>query len=142
MSTFLLSKSSDNKKAAERLLNVKLYAPSIHCSYCACLLLMLDIMTTEFGQNDAQIEQTAKDSAMGTHNWLIQEFKSKVYLKNPNIMVDFNRDIDTLKSYRKKADYKNIEITPRQSETAVKICLPNITSILAQNFQTSSHYVL
>ena len=137
MPTFLYQKSKENEKAAQRLLGAKLFAPAIHCSYYACVLMMLDIMTTEFGKDDATVEDEAKLSNMGTHNWLIQEFRSQVFLKQPLLIADFSTNIEKLKSYRKKSDYKNIAITDRQAKEAVEVCLKELIDILTQNFSTS-----
>lgn len=141
MPTFLHSKSSDNKKAANKLLASGLYAPAIHSAYYACILLMLDIMVTEYEKTDIEVEQLAQSAQdvekKGTHNWLIQEFKNKLLLKDAMVISDFNRYIVYLKDNRKKADYRNIEITERTAKQAVEVCLPLIYNILSDKFRTS-----
>ena len=110
MTTNLKTKSDHNLIASDLLLQNALPAASIHCSYYACVQLMLHMLYSHFSMNETDIEVDMRHSSKKTmHVWLIKIFFDKISSK-PDKRT-FNSKINQLKGLRVKADYENVSIS-------------------------------
>jgi uncharacterized protein (UPF0332 family) len=107
----LKAKSSDNLSAANYLQSMRLYAPSVHCSYYSCFQLSKHFLNSK-GKNyhTQSLECGGKDS----HNYIINE--TQKYITDSLL---YNREMKILKTLRRKADYQNDIITPNDASKAL-----------------------
>lgn len=115
--SYLKIKSEENLKAADHLINKSLYAPSIHCSYYACVQKMLSILQNRMTPQELEKEQNNAFSELGggIHSFMINKLcellmKDKKAVKN-NESRNFSNEINQLKNIRINADYKDKAIS-------------------------------
>jgi len=117
----LKEKANFNFTAAEKLIELNLYAPSIHCSYYSCFQLMKFTIKDFFGKDYATLSQEIRNSNLNTHayiiNYICKEIKNNCSLPE---FGKFNRKIKDLKNFRENSDYENIEITIDESQKALE----------------------
>lgn len=97
------TKSDENIKAAELLVEGNMYASSVHCSYYACFQLMKYVLHAKL--NFDYIQQDKLTKGKGSHNLLIGTFKKKYRVTDKKAAFKIATDIDLLKKNRQKADY-------------------------------------
>jgi len=115
MNPVLLTKSQDNIKASELLINNKFYATSIHCSYYSVyqrLVYTLNCLKTSMNLNISDTHKRSIDA-------ITQELKKQNRAKAEDI-EDFTNRITALKSLRKRADYEIKMIIESESRDAFK----------------------
>ncbi|MFA7379744.1 MAG: hypothetical protein WC150_04735 [Bacteroidia bacterium] len=112
----LLTKSSENYKVAHALISSgQNLAPSVHCSYYACLQTVIHILST------SQSSLTLINNGAASHESLINELTKK--LGTDFLAVkEFNK-IRDLKKYRKESDYTNQIISLPTATKAQEISL-------------------
>lgn len=127
--SYLEEKSNQNLKAAKFLMNEKLYASSVHCSYYAALQFMTNEYARCLKKNFKEIAKEAEDGK-GSHNYIINgiiDYIKSTYRKDPTIetlqrnVKDSNihklhRKIKDLKVFRVKSDYRNEAIDKDSGE--------------------------
>ena len=117
--SFLIIKASHNLTAANQLLNGGLYlAPVVHCSYYACVQLMIENLNLILGEETV----SSNTSGPGSHEYLIKE-TLKLLQNDQTAYVKFNNTIGQLKSFRKNSDYKNIEINRNDANLSLNYAL-------------------
>ena len=132
----LKSKSSQNITSALILINNNQFSSSIHCSYYACVQLMLHILRADFNKSEQDItdeSQTGSQDEGGFHNWLINFIRGQFFLRNNVDCRDFHSFITQLKGKRIKSDYKNKEIKPNEAREAYDYT-QRIIKLLEKNF--------
>lgn len=118
----LKTKSGENIKAAQSLIDDKFYSSSIHCSYYSCLQLIKHIMIHKYGMSEDDIywEQKSKPNE-NSHTYLINFIGKKIREKSNNI-EDFretNSNLVNLKTTRNESDYQEKEIIEDISNTSL-----------------------
>jgi hypothetical protein len=108
--SIIYNKSKFNLEAAQLLIENDLYAPSVHCSYFACLQFIKYKLKNIRGITYDDIDENTK--GLDSHQYLIREI-----LKDFNVKAKEKRDITTLqenikdlKLFRKRSDYEDYEI--------------------------------
>ena len=100
----LLTKSLENTKAAQELVNKRLYSASVHCAYYSCLQHIKYILHNKLNFDYAkQDNNTGKDS----HLVIIDEIINKAPTSHQG--KEIQNIIQWLKAERKRADY-SVEI--------------------------------
>jgi hypothetical protein len=117
----LLDKSNQNFKAAEFLKDdeQQFYAASVHCSYYCSFQLMAYILTYKLGVKNSANWLNLGDTK-GSHERAIKIIFDEIY--NQGLRSDaakFKRMIESLKSNRVDADYKETIISKQWSEVAL-----------------------
>ena len=110
----LKDKSDENILAADKLIRQNHYASSIHCSYYACVQLMLHIFRSDLSKTDDEVEELmieAQKNGDNTHVWLLKEIGNTLFFKHPLDSREFRNKLGMLKGVRVKADYKNKQIS-------------------------------
>lgn len=98
-------KSQNSLEAGQKLINLKLFTPSIHCMYYAVLQMMkyclahLKVNPVDYDRQDFLQERNNKAS----HRWLFDEICPKLNGRDKNIFSD---DFVFLKKCRVHADYR------------------------------------
>jgi uncharacterized protein (UPF0332 family) len=132
MSAFLLSKSSENTTAANKLFSLKLYASTVHCAYYSCVQLMSHILRSDFGTSETEIERESNN--ISSHEWLQTTIATQLLGRNFMLLSDFNTYTVQLKRLRVRADYKNLVIEEKHAKDAIQwACI--IHQILNANFR-------
>ena len=118
--SILLTKASHNYRVAQNLVNSGGYsAPSVHCSYYACLQTIIHILSL-MGVSQEEID--AKTDGRGSHENLIACIVG--YIRHdPASVKSFTSKIRDLKKYRKESDYENKIVEPERAKLAFEISL-------------------
>jgi uncharacterized protein (UPF0332 family) len=145
-------KSEESLKAAQVLINKKLFNSSVHCSYYACVQLLNYIL--EYSEDSAvktvkaqrpkkETEEDEKDETakkgQDSHIFLITNFyKLLLGLKAVSqygayTANDFSKDMGNLRKYRTKADYKEVDISKEKAEECLQFA-QTITNNLNQYY--------
>lgn len=120
----LREKSNSNIAAAKVLLDINLYAPSVHCSYYSCFQLCKYIISHSFNIDYKTQEQTIVNSKphQGTHQYVINFISNKLNSSTQEYYwKKFKRDIKDLKNYRIESDYLDIEVHYDKSNKAYRL---------------------
>lgn len=116
----LRQKSDFNISAAEHLINIHLYAPSVHCSYYSCFQLLKYTIKQFFGMDYETIAVNISSSHQKTHQFVINYVYNELVkfdgIKNSR---DFKRSIMELRQFREESDYENIEIDLDKGKSAL-----------------------
>ena len=104
-------KSDFNIDAAEKLLTLSLFAPSVHCSYYSCFQLMKYALKSFWGLDYSTQAANIVSTGKGTHQYVI-DFMSKELkvLAGKEESRKFKRTIKDLRQFRLESDYDNVEI--------------------------------
>lgn len=108
----ITKKAEDNLNASALLIDNKLYAPSIHCSYYAGFQ-MSKRMLADCGISYEEQDQAAKDLTTDSHKYIIST--TEEHVSDP---IRYRHNIGTLKRLRKKSDYLNQEIVEAEANAA------------------------
>jgi hypothetical protein len=115
--SYLKEKSKFNIDAAQELINLNYYAPSVHCSYYASFQYMKFALKEHRHITYEKIESESLSYRGGSHNYLIDMVLMEL---NNNTgqrdYVDTKRKIKDLKNFRTDSDYHNIQIFVNQAE--------------------------
>ncbi|GHV20900.1 hypothetical protein FACS1894174_03540 [Bacteroidia bacterium] len=126
------SKSEENIKAAHLLVKENMYASSIHCAYYSCFQLskyvLMGFCGLDYSLQDK--ESKGKDS----HNYIPTKLADNLDAKSHLAFLDYNKYIAKLKNLRRKADYYNKEITPKEAQVALDSAIETI-KILTNQYQ-------
>jgi hypothetical protein len=131
----LLEKSTKNIEAAAKLIEAKLDASSVHCSYYSCVQHMLHIKGEYYNEDSERLLERCKFEQKGSHFVLINEIKDAIrnVSKNASEYQTFSHNIESLKRNRIDADYQNVAID--KSKSGASLAFANkINGILARNF--------
>lgn len=112
----LKTKSDENYRSSQILLNQSFFSSSVHCSYYSCVQIMKHILLQidNKTENDIYEEQRANDNNL--HEYLINYFVNK--LRDNNLYSTYRNSIGRLtelKLLRNKADYKEIVISESEA---------------------------
>ncbi len=134
----LKAKSEESTEASNKLIQASLLNSSVHCSYYACVQLMLHLLRTHFGKTELEVTKEGFAGAKtenGYHNWLINLIVVEFVKLNKTEASKFNSIINGLKAVRAKADYQNIKLNPNE---ALKACQTSerAKSLLLNIFQS------
>lgn len=109
------NKSNENIKAANLLVNNRLFASSVHCAYYSCFQLSKYILDKFCGMSYNEQDIKTVDS----HIYVINSL-DKNLLKISHIShLDYLSNMNKLKRFRKKADYTIGIITPKEAQDAL-----------------------
>lgn len=137
MENILAIKSSENLKAAEFLIEPhRLFAPSIHCSYYACVQLIHHILYTESGAynlttTDGKSAQMNKElgriEGEAYHPRLVRAMQRTCLQSAPApTVLLFSKSLKDLRNLRVDSDYYDVEVDENLSKNALdkskKIC--------------------
>ncbi len=128
--SYLKQKSDENEKAALHLLNLNMFASSIHCTYYSCFQLILHIFLTKDVCSEYELSKIKKNE--GSHNETINKIASKIYSRDTK--RSFNSAMNTLKKFRREADYLNLEITSEKADKATDLNI-KIKTYLNKSFR-------
>jgi uncharacterized protein (UPF0332 family) len=114
----LLKKSKENIQSASLLIENKLYAPSIHCSYYACFQRLKTIIAEAYNCEFIELESELKTlnnvsrkKRIATHEFYIN-YKLNDLIRREGADHRLINKLNELKTYRNKSDYENIPIKP------------------------------
>jgi uncharacterized protein (UPF0332 family) len=132
----LKEKANFNFEASKRLIELNLYAPSVHCAYYSCFQLIKfiikDFFEKDYDKQDQEILSQNSNSHTYAINYIIYELKkNKFDIKKER---DFSRQIKDLKQFRVESDYHNTEITLDKSKKAFEYA-QNTRLFLQRTFQ-------
>jgi len=130
-------KSEQNKISAKLLINNSYYSSSVHCSYYSNIQLMLHILLTDLQKSEQEIDSEGHQGAQdegGFHNWLKNSITRELFMRNNQLVPDFNNFFGQLKGLRIKADYKNLEIIERRAKSGLDLS-NSIEEILTEEFE-------
>ena len=129
----LKNKSEQNLISAQYLMSKACFASSVHCSYYSCVQLMLHILRSDLNKTEAEIDIEGQQEG-SFHNWLQGQISFAFLGKNS---FEDSRTVSSyfgqLKALRVKADYKNVEIKPKQAANSIETA-KNIIKLLENNF--------
>jgi hypothetical protein len=127
-------KSDFNLDAAERLLKVSLYAPSVHCSYYSCFQLLKftikNFFNVDYETQAVNISATGQKTHQYVVNYVAGELKKLAGFEESR---NFKRTIMDLKQFRFESDYENIEIGSEKGNDAFTKA-KEIRTYLIKNF--------
>jgi uncharacterized protein (UPF0332 family) len=128
-------KSDFNLNAAERLLEMSLYAPSIHCSYYSCFQLLKftikDFFNVDYEMQAVNISATGQKTHQYVVNYITDELKKLAGFEESR---SFKRTLMDLKQFRLESDYENIEIGSEKGHDAFTKA-KEIRNYLIKNFK-------
>jgi hypothetical protein len=126
--SFLLNKAKQNISVANDLITgAKYYAPVVHCSYYACIQLIIHVLLQNTTEEDLKIKKTG----LASHEYYIKEIIKVLDAKDPLTSTKFNKSITQLRSFRIQSDYSNIEIKEAQAKKTQELSL-DIKNIFIQ----------
>jgi hypothetical protein len=102
------TKSNYSSEAANKLIDVGLFNPSVHSSYYSCVQYVYHIMYVFFNEDVASIE-TGSDGVSqnsGTHQWLKKYIYDSIKAKSKPDAIYFRNKMGDLSGFRVQADYK------------------------------------
>lgn len=134
----LKQKSDENIQASQLLIKQCLYASSVHCSYYACVQLMLHILRSHLKLTEEKIKEVQDEGAKthgGFHAWIIAEMAFHLLKKQNKYITakDFRDGIEDLRRLRRDADYENKTIEEKNAKKACETAC-NILKILSTHF--------
>lgn len=109
------NKSNENIKAANLLVNNKLFASSVHCAYYSCFQLSKYILDVFCGMPYNKQDIKTVDS----HIYVIKTLDENLLKRSHISHLDYLSNMNKLKRFRKKADYTIGIITPKEAEDAL-----------------------
>lgn len=126
---FIRQKSEFNIDAAEELIKLSNYAPSVHCSYYASFQF-IKYTLSKYGE--ITYEQIEKESqGKSSHNYLIRKalfvFKQSGFENKER--TNLRRKFMDLKNYRTKSDYHNVQIFSTDAEKSLSLSKEIIRTI-------------
>lgn len=115
-------KSSQNLSASTLLIDNKLYASSVHCSYYAMLQHMTCKLKDSWGITFKELGNRSKADKKKSHEFLIKGSLDIIELnRNSFVKREVSNLIKDLKTYREESDYHEIEIIKDKSELALEL---------------------
>lgn len=136
--SFLLDKSSQNERSALMLWDIhRFYAPSVHCAYYSCIQLMIHVLLTNGGYTAITMDAEIKSKKYGntSHTFYIKKVTELIAGINRSKCNTFNK-IWSLKDFRNKSDYQDIEITNDDANKATSLSV-EINALLRNIFNIS-----
>lgn len=130
----LLRKSKANISAANLLIEHGIYAPSVHCSYYACLQKLKNLIASAYDLSYRDLETERKTinksriEKIGSHEFLI-DLKLMALIKREEADHRIVNKINELKLFRRKSDYDPIVILKDQSEKMLDLSTEIIESL-------------
>jgi uncharacterized protein (UPF0332 family) len=120
----LNKKSADNLAASSLLIDNKLYASSVHCSYYGMFQHMTCQLIKFWQISFEELSKKSIASKKNSHEFLINESLQIIEIKrNGFVKRDVKKAINDLKTYRVQSDYHNIEILENKSKDALALSL-------------------
>lgn len=107
------------------LIDNKLYAPSIHCSYYACFQRLKNLIAEAYNCDYTELDNELRNlndeyrrqskRSIATHEFYIG-YKLNHLARREGIDHRLINELNDLKTYRNKSDYDNIPISPKISK--------------------------
>lgn len=119
------TKSTDNIKLAQELIDSHRFNYSVHCSYYGCLQYIKLILNNKCCVSYETQNKDRKES----HIYLMNTLGNKI--KSPKVLRDIRSKFESLKSKRRKADYYEEFVEDEESMVALdeaKSIIYNINS--------------
>ena len=129
----LKQKSEFNITAAENLVSLSLYAPSIHCSYYACFQLMKYALREFEGISYDDIDKVVSTSTFSEHSYIHKKIQDSIYGADKREYAEFKRKLKDLYDFRIRSDYKNEEILLDPANRALRFS-KELISYMKENF--------
>jgi len=127
--SFIRQKSEFNIDAAEELIKLSNYAPSVHCSYYATFQLIKYTLKKYGNITYDQIDKESKNK--GSHKYLIQKalfvFNESGFKYRESATL--RRNFMDLKTLREKSNYHNIQIFSTDAEKSLAVSKEIIKTI-------------
>lgn len=120
--SIIKEKSSFNIDSAKELINKRLFAPSVHCSYYGSFQFMKHTLKTIRNVTFEEIELDCVNYRGGTHGYIIDNTLSELRKKisNNREYAGIKRIIMDLKKFRIDSDYYNIQIVIDDAEKSLE----------------------
>lgn len=119
----LREKSNFNRDAAESLISLSLYAPSVHCSYYSCFQFLKYCFKLNSGFTYEEINDRVRKNRKSEHTYIYDSVVT--ILSGMGRSNDEYRYVKTkyndLKQFRTEADYYDKEVNEEISEKALSI---------------------
>lgn len=125
------AKSDENFNAANLLVSSNMHNASIHCAYYSCFQLVKYVFKNkervDYSNQKSNYTAYVKESqsqqrkAMGSHEYLIQQFIKKSAEKNMSSTIIIRRHILELKGLRAQADYDDSIVKEGESTRCSKM---------------------
>ncbi len=126
----LLKKSAENIQSASLLIDNKLYAPSIHCSYYACFQKLKNLIAEAYHSDYTELDNELRDlndkfrrenkKVIATHEFYIG-YKLDHLIRREGADHRLINKLNDLKTYRNKSDYENIPVKPEISKNVFSL---------------------
>ncbi|WP_161595791.1 HEPN domain-containing protein [Flavobacterium pectinovorum] len=133
--SFLKEKSNFNLDAAKILIDEhSCYAPSVHCSYYA-VFQYISTTLNRLGETYEEISSTINNSRgqrnqLNSHDYPIKLMVNKVTEKSDTYYGNTVKNkIKELKTFRKIADYDNVQVTIDDSNKALSLGIEIVSLI-------------
>ncbi|MEM7656029.1 MAG: HEPN domain-containing protein [Bacteroidota bacterium] len=131
----LLNKSEQNIDAADYLIRQKqLYAPSVHCSYYACVQLMKYLLLTRHHFTQESLDQEIREQNTGFHPFSRKQLCNRIRSIHPRDAASLNRWLKDLYNFRVESDYLEKHIGQAAAGKAQHIA-DSIIETLKEHYQ-------
>lgn len=123
----LKNKSDHNLLAAEMLIENRLHAPSVHCSYYSCFQLSKYALKEFAGINYEEQEEELNllkqnpSTKFGSHEYVIFKLGNEIKRCSTKNYRIFSTNFKILKSFRRKSDYLDELVTDEQSKESLRL---------------------
>lgn len=126
----LKAKSELNFKAAKKLIENELYAPSVHCSYYGAFQFSTSSLANYMDYSYSDLNYEIRCSKKGSHDYIIQEVTSSIrHESDIYISRNFSNLFKDLKKFRKHSDYDDVSVDSTKSNKAFEISESLVTII-------------
>jgi hypothetical protein len=126
----LLKKIGRKRSVGSLLIDNKLYAPSIHCSYYACFQKLKNLIAEAYHCEYAELDNELRDlndkyrkrnkRTIATHEFYIG-YKLDHLIRREGADHRLINKLNDLKTYRNKSDYENIPVKPEISKNVFSL---------------------
>lgn len=106
----ILQKAEENHEAFKILKERRLFTASVHCAYYSAYQMSLYVLYQRYGISPDVISEKAK--GVGSHKYVIGTLKNAMAKDSRFDSMNYRNYINTLKRYRKIADYSETMISP------------------------------
>jgi uncharacterized protein (UPF0332 family) len=136
----LLKKSTENISAASLLIENKLYASSIHCSYYSCFQKLKNVISLAYScrYEDLEVEhrdlnsKLKQNQKLGTHEFFINRKLFDLIRREKEDHRLINK-INDIKLHRTNSDYKDVAIDNKTAEEVLaksKIVIETLNTLI------------
>jgi hypothetical protein len=123
----LKNKSDHNHLAAEMLIENRLHAPSVHCSYYSCFQLskyaLKEFVGINYEEQEEELNQLKQNPStkFGSHEYVIFKLGNEIKRVSTKDYRIFSTNFKVLKSFRRKSDYLDELVTDEQSKESLRL---------------------